>query len=290
VTETTGLRPIIFGEVLFDSFPDGASVLGGAPFNVAWHLRGFGQDPLLVSRVGNDPQGRAIRDAMLAWGMDTSGLQLDSAHPTGRVEITLEDGEPSYDIVPEQAYDHVDTALLPHTGNRYLLYHGSLALRGATSRQACEQLRGAATARFVDINLRAPWWQSRDVEALLHGASWLKLNQHELADLGHQDPRSAMAEWDVRSLILTRGGDGAEWYGPDGGQWAVTPDRSIVPVDAVGAGDAFASVLLLAQLLGWEPQQAMLRAQNFASRVLGARGALLREASAYAETREAWGI
>jgi len=32
----------IFGEVLFDQFPDGQQVLGGAPFNVAWHLQAFG--------------------------------------------------------------------------------------------------------------------------------------------------------------------------------------------------------------------------------------------------------
>jgi len=31
----------IFGEVLFDHFPDGSRVLGGAPFNVAWHLQAF---------------------------------------------------------------------------------------------------------------------------------------------------------------------------------------------------------------------------------------------------------
>ncbi len=29
----TGRRPLIFGEVLFDCFPDGIRVLGGAPFN-----------------------------------------------------------------------------------------------------------------------------------------------------------------------------------------------------------------------------------------------------------------
>ena len=288
--ETTSLRPIIFGEVLFASCPDGASVLGGAPFNVAWHLRGFGQEPLLVSRVGNDPQGRSIRDAMLAWGMDTSGLQLDSAHPTGRVEISLQDGEPSYDILPEQAYDYVEAALVPRPGDRYLLYHGSLALRGATSRKAWDQLRHAATARFVDINLRAPWWQSRDVEEVLRGARWLKLNQHELADLGQQEPRRAMAAWDIESLVLTRGGEGAEWHDRDGGHWSITPDRGIRPVDAVGAGDAFASVLLLGQLLGWEPPQTMARAQHFASLVLGVRGALLRETDAYSELRAAWGI
>ena len=51
-------RPIhVFGEVLFDHFPDGSRVLGGAPFNVAWHLQAFGQSPRFISRIGNDPAG-----------------------------------------------------------------------------------------------------------------------------------------------------------------------------------------------------------------------------------------
>ena len=33
--------PIIFGEVLFDIFPDGNQVLGWAPFNAAWYLQGL---------------------------------------------------------------------------------------------------------------------------------------------------------------------------------------------------------------------------------------------------------
>jgi len=57
--------PLIFGEVLFDQFEDGSSVLGGAPFNVAWHLQAFGLQPLLVSRVGDDSYGRCIRGEML---------------------------------------------------------------------------------------------------------------------------------------------------------------------------------------------------------------------------------
>ncbi|MEM7234470.1 MAG: hypothetical protein AAF517_19985, partial [Planctomycetota bacterium] len=50
------VRPVVFGEVLFDRFPDGRSILGGACFNVAWNLRGLGLDPLFVSRE-NDRTG-----------------------------------------------------------------------------------------------------------------------------------------------------------------------------------------------------------------------------------------
>ena len=66
----------VFGEVLYDCFPDGKEILGGAPFNVAWHLSGFGQSPLFVSRVGDDPAGREIRGRMRRgdWRFGTHGL------------------------------------------------------------------------------------------------------------------------------------------------------------------------------------------------------------------------
>ena len=85
-------RPLIFGEVLFDAFPDGSRVLGGAPFNVAWHLRALGLDPLLVSRVGADGAGDEVLRAMHDWQLDVSGVQRDPNHPTGRVPVTLEGG------------------------------------------------------------------------------------------------------------------------------------------------------------------------------------------------------
>ena len=62
--ESEGKRPIVFGEVLFDTFPDGSAVLGGAPFNVAWHLQGFGLTPVFISRVGDDARGRQVLAAM----------------------------------------------------------------------------------------------------------------------------------------------------------------------------------------------------------------------------------
>ncbi|RMD52324.1 MAG: carbohydrate kinase, partial [Nitrospirae bacterium] len=101
-------RPVIFGEVLFDVFPDGTSVLGGAPFNVAWHLEGFGFHPLFISRVGRDREGEKVVSAMEAWHMDTSGLQFDPKHPTGIVKVSIKDGHPEFSILPERAYDYIE--------------------------------------------------------------------------------------------------------------------------------------------------------------------------------------
>ncbi len=83
-------RPIIFGEVLYDTFPDDAAVLGGAPFNVAWHLQGFGLQPLFISRVGTDELGAQVIADMQAWGMDLRGVQRDSiSSPTRPMIISM---------------------------------------------------------------------------------------------------------------------------------------------------------------------------------------------------------
>ena len=79
----------IFGEVLFDHFPDGKRVLGGAPFNVAWHLQAFGLAPHFISRVGADAEGEAVLAAMRDWGMDTQGVQIDSVSRQVRVTDTV---------------------------------------------------------------------------------------------------------------------------------------------------------------------------------------------------------
>lgn len=71
-------NPVIIGEVLFDVFPQGESVLGGAPFNVAWHLQGLGLKPMMISAVGDDHHGEQVIQKMEHWGMDVQGMQLDT--------------------------------------------------------------------------------------------------------------------------------------------------------------------------------------------------------------------
>lgn len=286
-------QAVIFGEVLFDRFPDGRAVLGGAPFNVAWHLQAFGQSPLFVSRVGDDPLGREIRGAMIDWGMTTAGLQLDSAHATGTVEVSFSDGEPQYDIVDNCAYDFIDATALPPLRDVSLVYHGSLALRGAHNRASLSQLLASTTApRFVDVNLRAPWWDARRVHELVTGAAWLKLNSEELGLLAPDDanPDEALRRnFDLQGIVLTRGERGAELLLADE-RLHVTPGSSELMVDTVGAGDAFTSVFLLGLLSGWPYRTTLERAQSFASAIVGVRGATVSDPDFYRCFISRWGI
>src|SRR6185369_12241172 len=97
----------VFGEMLVDEFPD-RSVLGGAPFNVAYHLRRLGLAPVLFTRVGDDDAGARLRTALDAAGLDARGVQVDAERPTGRVLVVEADGAHRFDILADCAYDAVD--------------------------------------------------------------------------------------------------------------------------------------------------------------------------------------
>jgi len=286
----------IYGEVLFDCFPDGREVLGGAPFNVAWHLQAFGQSPMFISRIGDDEPGRQIRRSMMDWGMKLEGLQTDPKHPTGRVAITLDNGEPSYDIVADSAYDFIDARTLAAVEPGWI-YHGTLGLRNPDSFAALQQLKSRSAAHvFVDVNLRPPWWQRAAVLTLVDNAAWVKLNRDELALLGDGQPDelAAAERFLVRhgldGLVLTLGADGAIAVTANAEPIRISPNGVSEVVDAVGAGDAFASVLILGLRLGWPLAETMKRAQDFASELVRRQGATVADPALYRSLRDAWGI
>ena len=114
--------------------------------------------------------------------MDTAGLQIDPEHATGKVKVALADGQPSFDILPDQAYDFIEPGpmlLLVRRTDVSMLYHGTLISRSATSRNTLsrlrEELEGASI--FIDVNLRNPWWDPTAVLADLDRAAWMKLNE-----------------------------------------------------------------------------------------------------------------
>lgn len=265
-------RPLVFGELLFDVFPGGRALLGGAPFNVARHLRGLGLDPIMVTRVGDDERGREALAAMQAWGMDTAGVGVDFDRPTGEVIVTLASGQPSYAIVPDRACDRIRAE--GFEGAASVFYHGTLSLRSAESRATWRALVARVDApRFVDVNLREPWWRVIDVDAALRGARWIKVNEDEATELWKGDAAGALDRYGAEAIVVTRGERGASIVTHD---TRFQAPAAVVErfVDAVGAGDAFAAVVIAGLLAGRGWPEILHDAAKFAARVCGVAGAL----------------
>lgn len=311
---------LIFGEALFDCFPDGSQVLGGAPFNVAWHLQGFGASPLLISRVGEDALGEQMLAAMHAQGLSPAGIQRDPSRQTGVVQVSLKNGEPSYEILPQRAWDAIDPDAFPALPQAGLLYHGSLALREPGNAEALAALRAQTGARvFLDVNLRDPWWRREQLLALLAQADLVKLNEDELlqlapadlardagackGDQGELDANTVDAStmnaclilaerlmqiYGLELVLLTRGARGALAITAEGERAEVRPEADLEVVDAVGAGDGFASVMMLGFMLDWPLALSLERAQAFASALVQRRGATVSDPTFYDDFLREW--
>jgi len=287
-TCASGATVALFGEVLADVFPD-RTVLGGAPFNVARHLRAFGLNPVLITRTGNDALREQLLGAMSRYGMETLGVQLDPVYPTGQVRVHLEDGGHRFEILDKQAYDFIHTAVARMSGlgiHPALVYFGTLAQRHETSRRALRALLARTDApTFLDVNLRAPWYETQTIRRSLQHADIVKLNADELTELAglfalagdtpEGQARAMMQKFGIAAILTTCGAEGA---------WLVETERAairvaaqaenITLVDTVGAGDGFAAVFILGMLRRWKLPLTLGRAHAFAGSICGIRGAI----------------
>lgn len=288
-TKTKSASLLVFGEVLLDCFPGGQRVLGGAPFNVAWGLRGFGHAPVFISAVGEDADGQRIRSRMKDWGMSTEGVQIDPEHATGVVQVTVEADEPSYEICENRAWDYVKD---DGWGANGMIYHGLLALRNERTRSTFEALVARSSAkRFFDVNLRPPYDSIELVKKWVRGVDWLKLNIGELEFLldgrrvDFEDAVAAVEElraaYGIRNVLLTGGSRGARIIG-ELGQVACLPAPTPDPfVDTVGAGDSFSAYTLHGLMTGVSIEKIVKDASRFAAKVCGMQGATTTDKNFY---------
>lgn len=284
---TSAKNVLLFGEVLADIFPDGP-IMGGAPFNVGYHLRAFGLHPILVTRTGADPLRQKLIKLMQDAGMPATGVQCDLHYPTGQVQVKPGEDGHIFEILADQAYDFID----PHTAGDIastvqpeLVYFGTLAQRNPVSGAALEEIlrRTPQTPRLLDINLRKPWYHLETIQHSLIQADYVKVNEDELTELsgllalqtrGARDTALRLIEnFRLKALLVTRGGDGAWLLDQSDNHAEIAGIASVSVIDTVGAGDGFCAVFILGLLLDWPNTLTLERANRFAAALCGIRGA-----------------
>src|ERR671932_1315357 len=126
-----GPEILCVGELLWDALPAGL-FLGGAPFNVACHLRAAGLPTTMVSRVGSDLLGEEALRRLARYGVGTDLMQVDPSLPTGFVRVTVDDADnPAYEIVEPAAWDAIapTETLLRRAADARAIVFGTLAQR-----------------------------------------------------------------------------------------------------------------------------------------------------------------
>ncbi|MDI1309860.1 MAG: carbohydrate kinase [Methylotenera sp.] len=297
---TYNKRVTVFGEILADVYPE-YSLLGGAPFNVARHLHAFGLNPFLISRIGTDSLANDVLSEMEIRGLETSGIQRDLRSPTGQVKVTLNNGIPEYEILAHQAYDFIDYVPEEGTSKKSeIIYFGSLAQRCPQSSTALDDLlaRNESAKKFLDLNLRQPWYNEHTINQSLQQANIVKLNEEELeevcqmfglqsADL-HLMGKNLVSHFKVEHLLITSGENGS-WSILNHELQLTPPYKTLLSArDTVGAGDAFSAVIILGYMNHWDMQLTQARANQFASAICEIQGAVPESLDFYKPYLFAW--
>ncbi|MBC7822028.1 MAG: carbohydrate kinase [Planctomycetaceae bacterium] len=284
------------GESLFDVFPDRA-ILGGAPLNVAYHAHQLcstsGGRGIVASRAGTDELGQRMLEELRVRNLSAEFVQIDAAHPTGRVDITLRGGEPTYDFLADVAWDHLEWTpewrRLAETCDAAVF--GTLAQRCPTSRATVQRFVETArqAVRLFDVNLRVTFFDADSLRRGVELATAIKLNADELPIVlqllglaaNDERPRDAARRLlqtfelsGLRSVVVTHGQQGTELLTRDAVALGPVARFERHPhADNVGAGDACSAGLLWGWLNGWSSEQTVTLANRLGAFVASQPGA-----------------
>lgn len=273
---------VCFGEILWDMLPH-ATLPGGAPMNVAYHLNKLGINASLISKTGDDTWGQDLRTILSEAAIDTKYTQMDSVLETGKVLASVgANHEVTYDIKQPVAWDaiEINNQILDAVARSSYFVYGSLASRSPKSYQTLLALKEVAAKQVFDINLRAPHYSRNIIETLLFGVHLLKMNEAELAlvaswyfeGLTVKDQIKTIRDrFNIHKIVVTLGASGAIYYEND--NFFQAPTFSITVADTIGSGDAFLAGFLQGLLHLKKPSEALAYAAALGALVATQHGA-----------------
>ncbi|MDR6526212.1 fructokinase [Chryseobacterium rhizosphaerae] len=252
-------KAVCFGEVLWDIFPGEQKRVGGAPFNVAYHLSRMGVEAHMISSVGDDQLGHDLLQKMKNWNISTEHIQINTEYPTSTVIASMdENNDAHYDIVENVAWDFIDTTnadeeILNKTD---VLVFGTLAARNEKSKNTLFNLLELSSYNVFDINLREPYYEISMIKDLLHKANLAKFNKAELRMMldflgktytNEEDSIHYLQDqFDLQEIIISKGSKGALYADKD--DFYLYPTIPVTIKDTVGSGDSFLAGFLSKKL------------------------------------------
>ncbi len=253
------------------------SSIAGAEYNVAVGLARLGHTPVYCTRLGNDPIGQQILDAMAENHIDTALVSRTDDQPTGlMLKGSIQEGD------PEIAYYRQGSAaskLSPRDADSldlsdidWLHVTGIFPAVSESAMSATVRLLDRASEMDIPIsfdpNLRPQLWPDDRtmVNSLNRLAAYAQVVLPGIGEgkilTGHEredDIAGYYHELGVRSVVVKLGGSGA-YYSEAPGDKGYAPGIEVERiVDTVGAGDGFAVGVISAVTEGLPLSEAARR-------------------------------
>jgi 5-dehydro-2-deoxygluconokinase len=159
----------LYGQQLGSRLEDVASfakAIGGSPANIAIGAARLGLKTALITRVGDEPMGRFVREQLRREGVDTRGVRTDGERLTSLVLLSVRDAQTFPLIFYREncadsalCEDDIDAGLI--AGARAVLVtgtHFSIAAGAQAQRKAIAIARAQARRVVLDIDYRPNLW------------------------------------------------------------------------------------------------------------------------------------
>jgi 5-dehydro-2-deoxygluconokinase len=285
------------GRVSVDLYPEQIGVpladvrtfrkmLGGSPTNVAVAAARLGRRTAVVTKVGDDPFGVYVRQALVGFGVDASRV---GTHPTLRTplafcEIFPPDRFPLLFYRAPKAPDlelEVEDLDAEEVTGAPLLWTTGTGLSEEPSRSATLAAlaqRGGRPITVHDVDYRTVFWSSSEEAArwnreALAQATVAVGNAEEVAvalgeELPAEQAAKALLELGPELAIVKLGPEGV--LGITAEQTVALAALEVEVVNGLGAGDAFGGALCHGLLAGW-PLERTLGFANAAGALVASR-------------------
>lgn len=269
----------------------------GDTLNTAYYLRqSLGSDWQVdyVSAVGTDGLSGRMVEFLNAEGIGTDHIRRLADKTIGLYYITLKDGERSFtywrnDSAARQLASDPATLARALEGADLAYWSGiTLAILPNQDRialiEALSQFAGRGGTVVFDPNLRPRLWDNPEtMRSWIHRAAaisdlCLPSFEDEATWFGDRDPAATARRYigeGARRVIVKNGAAEVTFQGADGAMTTLPIPPAERVVDTTAAGDSFNAGYLAAELCGASTSDAIKAGARLASRVIGARGALV---------------
>lgn len=243
--------------------------LGGVACNIALNLKSMHARVALSSRVGDDPQGRNLREELSKAGIDIADISLSKSSSTASYyALICERGELFIAVADMAVYDEVTPLILSgqlksRTSVPHWVVDSNLseaAIKTITEQATkAQSLWGVGVAAFKALRLKAglPRWNG------------LFLNKEELFALSGETSieRGLKTFQNQCPLIVVSAGVKGLYFALDN---TIEHRRSPAPVvvDVTGAGDALTAGILYGLFKGEDIESAIQKGFNAAHRTI----------------------
>ncbi len=259
-----GFDLVSLGELLIDFTPVGVSEHGnpvfernpgGGPANLVCAAQKLGAKTAFVGKVGDDNFGRALKDFIGTFGVDTSGLILSREYKTTLAFVHLDEyGDRSFSFYRKNGadtmlrFEEVDLSILD--GCKYFFCSSVLMAEGPSRETSFQMMKAAkekGAAVYFDPNLRLNLWEREEdarenVLKALPLADIVKASEEEVVFLtGEEDYKKAahrlFEDYKLKAFLLTLGSKGC--YCIFDGRVVEQSAFEVKVVDTTAAGDSF---------------------------------------------------